>query len=50
MAEYHMDGSRVCGLKLRFGKWKFRMWRYGFEINDNYAGRVWFFPWAPKHY
>ena len=36
------------GLKFRIGKWRVRIWRYGFEYDDGMRGKMRFFPWAPK--
>lgn len=42
------QAGEAKGLKLRIGRWRFRLWKYGFEWGNNLGGRVVFFPWAPK--
>ena len=36
------------GLKFKIGKYRVRVWKYGFEYSDGMIGRYFFFPWATK--
>lgn len=43
-----MNNSGVAkGLKVNLFGRRFRLWKYGFEWQKGFRGRVWFFWWAP---
>lgn len=43
-----MKAQKALGLKFKVGKYRVRIWKYGFEVGTNLGGQVWFFPWVPK--
>lgn len=47
MNEQNMQPAKSNGFKLEIGKYKFRLWNWGFEFGNNFGGRVFFFPWTP---
>jgi len=44
-----VNTKTALGFKMRIGPLRFRLWRDGFEIGNNFGGRIYFFPWSkPK--
>ena len=43
-----MESQTALGLKFKVGKYRIRIWKYGFEWSNGMIGRVKFFPWHPK--
>jgi hypothetical protein len=42
------QGYTANGLKFKIGKYKVRIWKYGWEYGDDCGGRYFFFWWAPN--
>jgi len=42
-----MKAGKIGGLKLKIGRYNFRIWKFGFEVDNGKNGRTYFFPWAP---
>ena len=42
------NGCIANGLKFKIGKYRIRIWKYGWEYGDDMGGKYYLFPWAPK--